>query len=217
VKVRAYIKKRYGRSALPRSEFERTREKVVVFIFSLRVGMIIGKKGQEVETDQGAERLDSARDSRSRRSRSTAPRWTPSSWPRTSASSWRNGRASAHHEAHMDQTMEGGAKASASSWPAARRWEMARNEKPMEGSIPLSTCGPKIDYGFCEAKDAQAISASRCGSTTVIFSTREQHRFRQFPGDEGATRPGKSKVARGMCGIGLPGRPTMRKAGESCR
>src|SRR5207253_9497753 len=32
-----------------RIEIERTREKVVVFIFSARVGMIIGKKGQEVD------------------------------------------------------------------------------------------------------------------------------------------------------------------------
>ena len=33
--------------------------------------------------------------------------------------------------------------------------EMARSEKAMEGSIPLSTLRAKIDYGFAEAKTAQ--------------------------------------------------------------
>src|SRR6202521_2932238 len=49
VKLRAFVKKRYGRSGIAKIRIERTREKVVVFIFSMRVGMIIGKKGQEVE------------------------------------------------------------------------------------------------------------------------------------------------------------------------
>ncbi len=48
-KIRAYIKRRYGRSGISRIRIERTREKVVVYIYSARVGMIIGKKGQEVD------------------------------------------------------------------------------------------------------------------------------------------------------------------------
>src|SRR5438093_11299170 len=48
-KIRAYVRRRYARSGISRIEIERTREKVVVFIFSARVGMIIGKKGQEVD------------------------------------------------------------------------------------------------------------------------------------------------------------------------
>src|SRR5947207_6252704 len=48
-KVRTYVKKRYGRSGISRIRIERTREKVVVYIYSARVGMIIGKKGQEVD------------------------------------------------------------------------------------------------------------------------------------------------------------------------
>ena len=33
--------------------------------------------------------------------------------------------------------------------------DMARTEKAIEGSIPLSTLRANIDYGFCEAKIAQ--------------------------------------------------------------
>ena len=48
-KIRKYIKKRYGGSGISKMRIERTREKVVVYIFSARVGMIIGKKGAEVD------------------------------------------------------------------------------------------------------------------------------------------------------------------------
>src|SRR5438093_7010742 len=48
-KIRAFVKRRYARSGISRIEIERTREKVVVYIYSARVGMIIGKKGQEVD------------------------------------------------------------------------------------------------------------------------------------------------------------------------
>src|SRR5207302_8283596 len=48
-KIRRFIKNRYGRSGISKIRIERTREKVTVFIYSARVGMIIGKKGQEVD------------------------------------------------------------------------------------------------------------------------------------------------------------------------
>src|SRR5262245_38033382 len=48
-KIRKFIKKRYGGSGISKIRIARTREKVVVYIHSARVGMIIGKKGQEVD------------------------------------------------------------------------------------------------------------------------------------------------------------------------
>src|SRR5271165_1433560 len=48
-KIRKFVKKRYGGSGISKIRIQRTREKVVVFIHSAKVGMIIGKKGQEVE------------------------------------------------------------------------------------------------------------------------------------------------------------------------
>ena len=48
-KIRKFIKKHYGRSGISKIKIERTREKVVVFIYSARVGMTIGKKGAEVD------------------------------------------------------------------------------------------------------------------------------------------------------------------------
>src|SRR5947209_20577475 len=48
-KIRKYIKKRYGDAGISKVRIQRTREKVTVFVHSARVGMIIGKKGQEVD------------------------------------------------------------------------------------------------------------------------------------------------------------------------
>src|SRR5271155_5297063 len=48
-KIRAFIKKKYRRSGVARIKIDRTREKVTVYIYSARVGMIIGKKGQEID------------------------------------------------------------------------------------------------------------------------------------------------------------------------
>src|SRR6516225_3287511 len=48
-KIRSYVKRRYGGSGISKIRIQRTREKVTVFIHSARVGMIIGKKGQEVD------------------------------------------------------------------------------------------------------------------------------------------------------------------------
>src|SRR5208282_6258923 len=48
-KIRDFVKKKYSRSGIARIKIERTREKVTVYVYSARVGMIIGKKGQEVD------------------------------------------------------------------------------------------------------------------------------------------------------------------------
>ena len=56
----------------------------------------------------------------------------------------------------MDQTMEAGAKGIRMQMAGRLGGaEMARNEKAMIGSIPLSTLRAKIDYGFAEASTAQ--------------------------------------------------------------
>src|SRR5437660_3817322 len=48
-KIRRYVKKRYGHAGISRMKIERTREKVVIYVYAARVGIIIGKKGQEVD------------------------------------------------------------------------------------------------------------------------------------------------------------------------
>ena len=56
----------------------------------------------------------------------------------------------------MRQTMEAGAKGIKIQLAGRLGGaEMARREKQIDGSMPLSTLRAKIDYGFVEAKTAQ--------------------------------------------------------------
>ena len=48
-KVRKFIRKKHPGGGIAKIRIERTREKVVVFIFSSRVGSIIGKKGEKID------------------------------------------------------------------------------------------------------------------------------------------------------------------------
>ena len=90
LKIRRHIKKKYRGAGLSRVRIARTREKVVVYVHAARVGVIIGKKGAEVEKlTKALENL----------TYSYLGDWitaqTRSSWPRRSARTWRSGRGSA--------------------------------------------------------------------------------------------------------------------------
>src|SRR5437588_12892504 len=48
-KIRKFIKDKYGFAGIPKIEIERTRDAVTVLLFTARPGVIIGRKGAEVE------------------------------------------------------------------------------------------------------------------------------------------------------------------------
>ena len=48
-KIRRFIKKKYGFAGIPKIEIERTRDAVTVQLFTARPGVIIGKRGSEIE------------------------------------------------------------------------------------------------------------------------------------------------------------------------
>ena len=162
-KIRVHIKKKYGRSGISRIRIERTREKVVVYVYSARVGMIIGKKGQEVDKlTKDLEVL--TRDARGL-GRHIEVKTMEVNRPQLDAQlvsediaeqlekrqSFRRTMKKA-----IDQTREEGARGIKIQLSGRLGGsEMARQESAMEGSIPLSTLRAKVDYGFAEAKTAQ--------------------------------------------------------------
>jgi small subunit ribosomal protein S3 len=156
-KIRERVNKKYGRSGISKVRIERTREKVVVYIHSARVGMIIGKKGQEVDK--------LTKDLEDLTHRHIEVKTMEVNRPEVDAQlvaediadqlekrqSFRRTMKKA-----MDQTMEGGARGVRLQLSGRLGGsEMARCEKSMLGSIPLSTLRARIDYGFAEAKTAQ--------------------------------------------------------------
>lgn len=156
-KIRRFIKKRYGRSGISRIEIERTREKVVVYVHSARVGMIIGKKGQEV--DKLTKDLEDLahRHIEVKTIEVNRPESDPQLVAEEIAEQLQK-RASFRRtmKKAIDTTMESGAKGIRIQLAGRLGGaEMARTESNMAGSIPLSTLRVKVDYGFTEASTAQ--------------------------------------------------------------
>ena len=156
-KIRNFIKDHYAKAGLSQILIERTREKVVVYIYSARVGMIIGKKGQEV--DKLTKDLEDLchRHIEVKTVEVNRPEVDPQLIAEEIAEQLEK-RASFRRtiKRTLDQTMDAGAKG-VKILLAGRLGgaEMARTESNMAGSIPLSTLRARIEYGFAEAKTAQ--------------------------------------------------------------
>ncbi|HLJ98009.1 MAG TPA: 30S ribosomal protein S3 [Gemmataceae bacterium] len=175
-KIRDFIKRRYARSGISKIEIERTREKVVVYIYSARVGMIIGKKGQEVD------RL--TKDMEELTHRHVEVKTMEVNKPEVDAqlvaediAEQLEKRASFRRtmKRAMDTTMENGARGVKVQMSGRLGGaEMARQEKQMLGSIPLSTLRARIEYGFTEAKTAQGNIGIKVWINNGEYQTSEE-------------------------------------------
>ncbi len=161
-KVRTFIKKhptktQYKSAGIDRIEIERTRDEVKVILFVARPGLIIGKKGQEVELLQEelqnliGRRVNLKIEEISRPEIMAQLVAEEISMQLSKRSSFRRTMKKA-----MELTMDAGAKGIKVQLAGRLGGaEMARREKAILGSIPLSTLRAKIDYGFAEAATAQ--------------------------------------------------------------
>lgn len=156
-KIRKYVKAKYRHAGIPKIEIERTRDEVKVVLFSSRPGVIIGRKGQAVEALQGelqdlvGRRINIKIEEISRPEIHAQLVAEDIADQLTRRSSFRRTMKRA-----LEQTMEAGAKGIKVQLAGRLGGaEMARREKQIAGSIPLSTLRAKIDYGFTEAKTAQ--------------------------------------------------------------
>src|SRR5580692_2784285 len=156
-KIRKFVKRRYGGSGISKIRIQRTREKVTIFIYSARVGMIIGKKGQEV--DKLTKDLEDLTHRRIevKTMEVNRPEVDPQLVAEDVAEQLEKRQSFRRTmKRTMDQTMEAGAKGVRLQLSGRLGGaEMARTESSMAGSIPLSTLRAKIEYGFTEAKTAQ--------------------------------------------------------------
>ena len=156
-KIRKFIKTKYGYAGIPKVEIERTRDAVKVILFTARPGVIIGRKGAEVERLQEELQTLTGRRIDIKIEEVTRPEIDAQLISEDIAeqlqkrSSFRRTMKRA-----IEQTMDGGAKGVKVQLSGRLGGaEMSRCEKQAQGSIPLSTLRAKIDYGFSEAKTAQ--------------------------------------------------------------
>jgi small subunit ribosomal protein S3 len=156
-KVRKFLKTKYRAAAIPKVEIERTRDEVKVILHSARPGVIIGRKGQEVDRLQ--EELQELLGRRVNLKVEEVSR--PEIQAQLIAEDIADQlvkRAAFRRtlKRAIDTTMDAGAKG-VKIQLAGRLGgaEMSRCEKAIAGAMPLSTLRARIDYGFCEAPTAQ--------------------------------------------------------------
>jgi small subunit ribosomal protein S3 len=141
----------------PKVEIERTRDEVKVILYAARPGVIIGRKGQEVEQLQDELQSLVGRRINIKIEEVARPEIQAQLVAEDIAEQLEK-RASFRRtmKRAMEQSMEAGAKGIKVQLAGRLGGaEMARREKQITGSIPLSTLRAKIDYGFVEAKTAQ--------------------------------------------------------------
>jgi small subunit ribosomal protein S3 len=161
-RIRKFIKDhpkkaQYRHAGIDRIEIERTRDEVKVILHVARPGLIIGKKGQEIEFLQQELQALIGRRVNLKIEEISRPEIQAQLVAEDIAEQLSK-RASFRRtmKRAMEQTMEAGAKGIKIQLAGRLGGaEMARREKQIAGSIPLSTLRAKIDYGFTEAKTPQ--------------------------------------------------------------
>lgn len=156
-KLRKYIKDKYRFAGIPMIEIERTRDEVKVTLHTARPGIIIGRKGQEVEKLQTDLQELTGRRINIKIQEITRPEVEGQLVAEDIAEQLQK-RASFRRtmKRALEQTMEAGAEGIKIQLSGRLGGsEMAREEKSLLGRIPLQTLRAKISYGFAEAKTAQ--------------------------------------------------------------
>jgi len=153
-KIRRYLQDHYKFAGIPKVEIERTGEEVRLVLHCARPGIIIGRKGQEVE------RLRSTLEDLVGRPVNVEIKEVPkpelnAQLVAQSVAEQLEKRSSFRRtiKRSAEATMESGAmgvKIQVSGRLGGS--EMSRSEYTLLGSIPLHTLAANIDYGFVEAK-----------------------------------------------------------------
>ncbi|MDX1947125.1 MAG: 30S ribosomal protein S3 [Pirellulaceae bacterium] len=155
--IKKHPKKNYAQAGIDRIEIERTRDEVKIVLHVARPGLIIGKKGQDVEILQEELQNLTGRRVNLKIEEVARPEIMAQLVAEDIAQQLAK-RASFRRtmKRAMETTMDSGAKGIKIQLAGRLGGsEMARCEKGVAGSLPLSTLRAKIDYGFAEAATAQ--------------------------------------------------------------
>lgn len=158
-KIRSFIKSKYKFAGIPKVEIERTRDTVIVHLFTARPGIIIGRKGQEVDRLKGElEDLTGRRMDLKIVEVNNPQRSAQLVAEDVAQQLERRGSFRRAVKRTLDQVMEAGVHG-VKIEIAGRLGgaEMSRTEKASRGSIPLSTLQRHIDYGFTVARTTMGI------------------------------------------------------------
>lgn len=154
-KIRKFIKKQYQSSNIPCIEIERTRERVNVILYTARPGMVIGRKGIQVDKLK----VDLEKFVSDNREINVDIKEVPN--PNTNAQLVAENIAEqlmkrANFRRTMKKAIDTAEKENAPGIKIQISGrlsgaEMARTESAVSGKVPLQTLDAHIEYGFTEA------------------------------------------------------------------
>ncbi|MCA9025947.1 MAG: 30S ribosomal protein S3 [Planctomycetaceae bacterium] len=158
-KIRRFINDKYKFAGIAKIEIERTRDQVIVKLHSARPGIIIGRKGQEIDRLKAElEGLTGRRMEVKIEELNNPYRSAALVAEEIASQLQKRGSFRRTIKKTMDQVMEAGVQGVKVELAGRLGGaEMSRREKASRGSIPLSTLRRHIDYGFTVAKTAQGV------------------------------------------------------------
>ena len=193
-KIRSFIKENYKFALIPKIEIERTIDKVVVHLHSARPGIIIGRKGQEVERlEAELEQLTGRRMELKIVEIDNPQRDAVLVAEDVAGQLEKRGSFRRTIKRTLDQVMEAGVfgvKIEISGRLGGA--EMSRTEKASRGSIPLSTLQRHIDYGFAVSRTAQGIIGVKVWIDRGSYSTGESDDGTDASAGEASKKPKKT-------------------------
>ena len=153
-KIRAHVKREYGFAAISKIEIERTREEVNVIIHSGRPGLLIGRKGSEVDKIREELEALTGRHIRLEVKEIAKPELSAQLVAENVAQQLEKRAAFRRAmKQGVEATMAAGAKGikirCAGRLGGA---EMHRSEVVVRGSVPLTRLSANIDYGQAMAR-----------------------------------------------------------------
>jgi small subunit ribosomal protein S3 len=158
-KIRSFVKRKYEFAGISRIIIERTRDQVIVHLHTARPGIIIGRKGQEVDRlkaeleDQTGRRMELKIVEINQPQRSAILAAEDVAQQLVKRGSFRRVM-----KRTLDQVMEAGVEGVKMELSGRLGGaEMSRTEKASRGSIPLSTLRKHIDYGLAVARTTMGV------------------------------------------------------------
>ena len=198
LEIRKYLKKRLSRAAVSRVEIERAGDKVKIIIFTARPGIVIGKKGAEIDTlrtdlekvvgvDRGHLSVDVIEIKRPELDANLVAQ---------SIAEQLEGRVAFRRA--MRKAVQSARKAGAKGIRIQcsgrlNGAEMGRREWYREGRVPLHTLRAVIDYGQSTARTTMGA----CGiKVWIYFGEKLPGQATPRPALEGSSRPRRGRNER---------------------
>ncbi len=193
-KIRKFVKEKYQFAGIPKIEIERTRDQVVVHLFTSRPGIIIGRKGQEVDRLKGELEELTGRRMELKIVEINNPSHNAVLVAEDIAQQLsKRGSFRRTVKRTLDQVMESGVygvKVQLSGRLGGA--EMSRTEKANRGSVPLSTLRRHVDYGFSIAQTAQGVIGIKVWIDLGDYDSEEDGDGVDAPAGQAPKKPKKT-------------------------